>query len=116
MVAEVNELRKLLRKLVAIVFVGLALISLAGMMAVRTANNTAKIVKLNSEISKQNRAFLTNFSDYMRCLILTDPAVSKAYGVESYYNLCDELLFRNTGIVPNPTKITIPSTTTTSKP
>lgn len=102
-------MQKMMRKLIAVVFVGLAFISLAAMMTVRISHNS-------QEISRQNRAFLTNFSDYMRCLVVVDPEAVKAYGLEPYFNLCDELLFRNTGLVPHPTKITIPSTTTTIKP
>jgi hypothetical protein len=101
-------LQKTMRKLVAVVFVGLAFISLAAMMTVRISNNS-------QEVSRQNRAFLTNFSDYMRCLVVVDPEAVKAYGLESYFNLCDELLFRNTGLVPHPTKVSIPSTTSTTK-
>lgn len=105
-----------MRKLVAVVFVGLAFISLAAMMTVRISNNSQELSKQNQELSKQNRAFLTNFSDYMRCLIVVDPVAVKAYGLESYFNLCDELLFRNTGLVPHPTKVSIPPTTTTTRP
>lgn len=112
---DVEAMRKMMRTLVAVVFVGLAFISLAAMMTVRISGNTQKLSKQGQEISRQNRAFLTNFSDYMRCLIVADPAAVKAYGLESYFNLCDILLFRDTGLVPHPTKVTIPSTTTTIK-
>lgn len=70
------------------------------------------------KVGESNNRFLANFSDYMRCLVINDEEVVVAVGEETYFNLCDELLFRSTGLRPNPTKVTIPpnltSTTTTT--
>lgn len=104
---DIAGIKSLLKKLLAVVFVALAIMSAAGIVTVRTAEDT-------KAVSQQNRAFLQNFSDYMRCLILNDDAVVKSYGKENYFNLCDDLLFRNTGLVPSHTVVTIPSTTTTT--
>lgn len=112
---EVEAMQKLLRRLVAVVFVGLAFISLAAMMTVRISSSSKQAIRQGQTIARQNNAFITNLSDYMRCLIVVDPEAVKAYGLESYFNLCDVLLFRDTGLVPHPTKVTIPSTTTTIK-
>lgn len=105
--SDIAGLRKLMKSLLIVVFVALAIMSSAGILTVRTSQDT-------KAVSQQNRAFLQNFSDYMRCLVVADNEAVKAYGLEKYFNLCDDLLFRNTGLVPTHTKITIPSTTTTT--
>lgn len=104
---DIAGLKKLMKSLLIVVFVALAIMSSAGILTVRTSQDT-------KAVSQQNRAFLQNFSDYMRCLVVADNEAVKAYGLEKYFNLCDDLLFRNTGLVPTHTKITIPSTTTTT--
>lgn len=104
---DIAGLKKLMKSLLIVVFVALAIMSSAGILTVRTSQDT-------KAVSQQNRAFLQNFSDYMRCLVVVDPEVVKAFGLENYFNLCDELLFRNTGLVPTHTKVTVPSTTTTT--
>ena len=63
-----------------------------------------------SRISDQNQTFLTNFSDYMRCLVVTDQELYKELGKAAYFDHCDQLLFRNTGLAPNPRPV---ATTTT---
>jgi hypothetical protein len=52
----------------------------------------------------------------MRCLVVNDDEVVKAYGLEAYFNVCDDLLFRNTGLVPTHYKVPIPVTTTSTVP
>lgn len=102
---DIAGLRKLMKSLLIVVFVALAIMSITGVVTVRTSEDA-------KAVSQQNRTFLHNFSDYMRCLVVADPEAVKAYGLEKYFNLCDDLLFRNTGLVPSHTKVSIPTTTT----
>ena len=103
---DIKHLKSLNKALLAVVFIALTIMSVTGIITVRTSSDT-------KAVGQQNRAFLTNFSDYMRCLIVTDQDAVQAYGIEPYFNLCDDLLFRNTGLTHTLTKVTIPSTTTT---
>lgn len=100
---DISGIRNFLKGLLAVVFVALMVMSVTGIIAARVSSTT-------QDVSKQNRAFLQNFDDYMRCLVVTEPEAVKTYGLENYYNLCDDLLFRNTGLVPLHTKVTIPAT------
>lgn len=111
---DILGVRKLLRELLVVVFVALTVMSVTGIVTVRLSSDTQKIGEQTKKIGEQNRAFLQNFSDYMRCLIVTDQEAVKAYGLENYFNLCDDLLFRNTGLVPTHTKVTVPPSTTTT--
>lgn len=104
---DIRHLKNLNKTLLIVVFIALAIMSITSIITVRVSTTS-------QSVSKQNRAFLQNFSDYMRCLVVTDKEAVQAYGLESYFNLCDDLLFRNTGLAPLHTKITIPSTTTTT--
>lgn len=108
-----QAIKDYLKKLVLIVFIALTIMSASTVLTWRTAQTSKDIATKAKEISTQNRTFLGNFSDYMRCLVVTDQKAVEAYGLEPYFNLCDDLLFRNTGLVPTHTKISIPSTTTT---
>lgn len=66
-------------------------------------------------VSQSNQRFLTNFSNFMQCLIVSDPEVVKALGKEAYFNECNKLLLDGTGVKLAPiTKVTAPPTTTTS--
>ena len=104
---DVRGLKKLVGWLLVIVFGALAIMSASGIVTVRVSSDT-------KEVGQQSRAFLTNFSDYMRCLVVNDDQVVIAYGEEAYFNICDELLFRNTGLKPTHFKVTLPSTTTST--
>lgn len=104
---DISGIRTLLKWLLVVVFGAMAILSAAGIVTVRVGSDT-------KEIGKQNRAFLQNFSDYMRCLIINDEDQVKTVGKEVYFNLCDDLLFRNTGLVPAHTKVTIPPDLTTT--
>lgn len=52
------------------------------------------------EISESNNTFLANFSDYMRCLVVTDEIKYEELGKAAYFDMCDTLLFRGTGLKP----------------
>lgn len=106
---DILGVRTLMRWLLIVVFGAMALMSATGVITVRVSNQ-------GREVSQQNRAFLTNFSDYMRCLIVTDQEAVKAYGFEKYFNLCDDLLFRDTKIDHTLTKVTIPTTVPPTAP
>lgn len=100
---DISGIRNFLKGLLAVVFVALMVMSVTGIIAARVSSDT-------KGVSQQNRAFLQNFDDYMRCLVVADPVAVKDFGIEKYYNLCDDLLFRHTGLVPLQTKVTIPTT------
>ena len=104
---DIDHLKRLLRLLVTIVFIALAVISVSTMITVRTSTDAR-------QASKSNTEFLSNFSNYMRCLVINDDEVVAAYGEEAYFNLCDELLFQGTGEKPTKVVVTVPSTTTTT--
>jgi hypothetical protein len=108
---DISKTRTLLKALLAVVFVALAIMSVTGIVTSRVSTDT-------KDLGEQNRQFLQNFSDYMRCLVVNDDTVVLAVGEEKYFNLCDDLLFRNTGLVPTHTKVTIPPefTSTTTIP
>lgn len=107
MIEEFHELKNLIKALLAVVFIALMIMTTSTVMSYRAAQR-------GKEVSEQNNKFLTNFSDYMRCLIINDDNVVKAVGIETYFNLCDDLLFRGTGKDHTITKVTIPDTTTTA--
>lgn len=109
MANDVHDLKKLIKALLAVVFITLIVMSTSTVMSYRAAQK-------GKEVSEQNNKFLTNFSDYMRCLVVNDDNVVKAVGIETYFNLCDDLLFRGTGKTHTITKVEIPSTTTTLAP
>lgn len=77
---------------------------------------TVIFTALNTQrVGEQNQRYLQNSSDYWHCLVVTDQEALKALGKEQYFAECDKLLFRDTGQSPGPrTRITIPSTTTTT--
>lgn len=52
------------------------------------------------DLSESNNRFLQNFSDYMRCLVVTDEALYEELGKAAYFDHCDTLLFRGTGLTP----------------
>lgn len=52
------------------------------------------------QVSESNNRFLENFSDYMRCLVVTDEALYEELGRAAYFDHCDMLLFRGTGLTP----------------
>lgn len=109
-VVLLQNIRFLTRLLIGVVVISLAVISLTGIVASRTATEA-------KHVGEQNNTFLGNFSDYMRCLVVNDDQVVLAVGEEAYFNLCDALLFRGTGQESRTaTKVTIPEnfTTTTS--
>lgn len=54
----------------------------------------------SQQVSEQNTRFLSNFSDYMRCLVVTDEVKYDELGKAAYYDFCEELLFRGTGLRP----------------
>lgn len=84
-------------------FITLAILSVTSILIVRVSNDT-------KVIGKQNRAFLGNFSDYMRCLVVVDEPKYDELGKEKYFDTCDVLLFRGTKLKPH----THPPTPTTS--
>jgi hypothetical protein len=103
---EVRELKRMLKALLAVVFVSLAIIGASSIVSARVASDT-------KDIGQQNRAFLRNFSDYMRCLVVPDEALYKSMGKAAYFDHCDVLLFRGTGLKPS---LREDPTTTTSSP
>lgn len=52
------------------------------------------------QVGESNSRFLQNFSDYMRCLVVTDEVLYEELGKAAYFDHCDILLFRGTGIAP----------------
>lgn len=100
-VSLLRTIKHLTRLLIGIVIVSLAVISVTGIVASRTATKS-------KEIGTLNNVFLGNFSDYMRCLVVNDDKVVIAVGEEKYFDLCDKLLFKGTGQEHTITKVTIP--------
>lgn len=91
-----------------VLFLTLATVGFTSITSSRTAEEAKKI-------STSNQAFLVNFSSFMQCLVVNDKEVVTALGVETYFNECNKLLFRGTGLEPAPiTKVTAPPTTTTT--
>lgn len=94
--------------LTIILFITLATVGFTG----------TRIVQLGEDaktLSQENQRFLVNFDSYMQCLVVNDPEVVEALGVEAYFEECRKLLFEGTGLAPKPTtRVTIPSTTTTT--
>jgi hypothetical protein len=107
MANDIHDLKNLIKALLVVVFITLIVMTTSTVMSYRAAQK-------GKEISEQNNKFLGNFSDYMRCLVVNDDNVVKAVGLETYFNLCDDLLFRNTGKSHAITKVKIPDTTTTT--
>lgn len=106
-VVLIHKNQFLLKLLIGVVVVCLAVISATGIVAARTAADS-------KEISAQNNNFLQNFSNYMRCLIVNEDEVVIAIGEEAYLNICDKLLFLNTGQTPVVIKAQIPGQPTTT--
>lgn len=100
-VDDIRHLKNLMKALLAIVFVALAIISTSTVLTMRAGSEAKKA-------SKSNNIFLSNFSNYMRCLVINDDKVVLAYGEENYFNLCDKLLFDNTGVKQHKVTVTIP--------
>lgn len=73
---------------------------------------TLRISTETKRISQQNQTFLGNFSDYMRCLVVVDEPKYAELGKEKYFDTCDLLLFRGTGMKPH-THTSVPTTSTT---
>lgn len=91
--------------LVFCMFVALAVLSFTSIYAIRINTET-------KTISQQNRTFLGNFSDYMRCLVVVDEPKYVELGKEKYFDTCDILLFRGTGMAPH-SHLPTPTTSTT---
>lgn len=53
-----------------------------------------------NRLNESNNRFLQNFSDYMRCLVVTDEVKYEELGKAAYFDFCDTLLFRGTGLEP----------------
>lgn len=107
-----KEVVNLLKLLIAVVFVSLAVISVCAVLTVRVGTDARQAGKSNNE-------FLSNFSNYMRCLVINDDTVVAAYGEEKYFDLCDALLFEGTGVKPRKVTVTVPdpnAPTTTTQP
>jgi hypothetical protein len=106
------------RTWVIILLVAIASIFSFGIVKLnQNIDETKKVGVEARKVGVSNNIFLGNFSDYMRCLVVNDDTVVIAVGEEVYFNLCDELLFRDTGQTHVPTKVTVPPgfpTTTTS--
>lgn len=94
------------RVLSTCLFIALAVLSVTTILIVRISNDTR-------ESSKQNSTFLSNFSDYMRCLVVVDEPKYAELGKEKYFDTCDVLLFRGTGQLPH-SHLPTPTTSTTA--
>lgn len=107
----ITAIKHLLIAMTVVIFISMAVISTSTILTNRVQTEA-------KAISAQNHHFLENFSNYMRCLIVTDEKVVIAVGEENYLNLCDKLLFLGTGQTPHVVRITIPPefTTTTTVP
>lgn len=94
--------------LTIVLFVTLATVGFTSTRIVQNSQDTKKL-------SESNQRFLINFSSFMQCLVVSDHAVVEALGVQAYFDECNKLLFIGTGQKPEPvTKVTIPTTTTTT--
>lgn len=113
---EIESLRFLMKLLLGVVFLSLAVISAATIIAANSSADSKRAADAAESAGKSNNQFLSNFSNYMRCLVVNDDEVVIALGEEAYFNLCDDLLFRGTGETPDRVVVTIPSTTTTTSP
>lgn len=106
----ITSIKKWLVVLTAVIFVSMAVITTNTVVT----NRAQKDIK---EIGASNQRFLVNFASFMQCLVVSDKEVVTAMGVDAYFAECNKLLFRNTGLKPEPvTKVTMPPTTTTTTP
>ena len=125
---ELASIRRLLKVLIAVVFVSLAIISAAAVVATRTSENVQEISennqRLNEENKKNSEALLKNFTTYMSCLVLRDQALYDRLGRDTYIKRCNELLFEGAAKDPpktedipkpsDPVPSDVSSTTTTT--
>lgn len=65
-----------------------------------TIDEVRRATEVAKELSESNNRFLQNFSDYMRCLVVTDEVLYEELGKAAYFDHCDTLLFRGTGLKP----------------
>lgn len=58
------------------------------------------VAENSSRLNESNNRFLINFSDYLRCILIRDEKLLAELGTEKYYDHCEVLLFRGTGLKP----------------
>lgn len=101
--------------LTIVLFFTLATVAFSSTMSVQNAQDAKKNAQETKKLGTANQRFIKNFSSYLECLIVSDPAVVEALGRQAYFDECNKLFFRGTGLVPEPvTKVTLPPSTTTT--
>lgn len=122
---EITAIKQWLKVLVAVVFISLAIISTAAIVATRTATNVKTLAEENKKINEANNTLnkqaadsarltgvvLANLSDYLVCLVAPDVGLYNKIGKDAYLAQCDKLLFKDTGIDPPPRNKVIDPTT-----
>jgi len=103
--------QKLLGLMATIIFICMAITSITAVYTFRIAGQSKQSNDNLEKLAESNQTFLTNLSDYFRCLVVPDEALYLELGKEAYFDRCDALLFRNTGLVPNPRPLTTTTTT-----
>lgn len=90
---------------VAVLSYGVALLN-------QNIDQTKAVGNKAATVGNTNNRFLVNFSAELRCLIVPDEALYEKLGRGGYFDYCDALLYRGTGIQPQ----SVSSTTTTTSP
>lgn len=102
---DIKGIRNLLLALVIVIFVSMAVITTNTVVAFRSQQHV-------KELSQSNNRFLSNFSDYMRCLVVVNQPLYDKLGKGLYFDTCDIILFRGTGLSPHPQDSTSTTNTT----
>lgn len=109
---ELASIRRLLKLLIAVVFVSLAIISASSIVASRTSQRVKEISQYNNRLNEENKAatdtLLVNFTSYMECLVLRDVKLYEELGREAYIRRCNSIL------VPPPASSGTSTTTSTT--
>lgn len=92
---DIKGIRNLLLSLVVVIFVSMAVITTNTVINYRSQQSV-------KELSQSNNRFLANFSDYMRCLVVVNEPLYEKLGKGLYFDSCDVILFRGTGLSPHP--------------
>lgn len=104
---DIKGIRNLLLALVVVIFVSMAVITTNTVVAWRSQQHI-------KEFSQSNNRFLANFSSYMRCLVVVNEPLYNQLGKGLYFDTCDIILFRGTGLSPQPHTQDSTSTTNTT--
>lgn len=100
----ISHIKTLLIGLVFIVFVSMAIITTNTVLTHRTQQDQKLLARGTTQ-------FLTNYSNYMHCLVIVDEPLYAAIGKDAYFAQCDALLYKGTGLTP-PVRPPAPTTTT----